>query len=132
MVVGGRWPAMDAAMEVTVAGQQWGQPWCLVVADQQWTQQWNFMVAGQHWRQPWLLVVVGQRWVQPWSDWLLDSSGNSHGGGWWLASNGYSHGVDSYSPEMVTAVEAWCCNDGDSAGVRLVLVSRADMPGAKQ
>ena len=32
MVVSGGWPAMDTAMELMVAGQQWRQPWWLVVA----------------------------------------------------------------------------------------------------
>ena len=27
---------------------------------------------------------------------------------------------------MVTAVDGWCCNDGESTGVRLVLVSNGE------
>merc|ERR1712097_215495 len=51
MVVGGCWPTMDTAMENIFDGQQW--------------------------RQPWWLVVAGQQWIQPWKTFLMANNGNS-------------------------------------------------------
>ena len=87
MVVGGCWPAMDTAMELMVADQQWRQPLRLVVAGQQSIQQ-----------------------MQQWNSWLLASNGESHAGYWFLASNGHSN------CDMLNGNE-WLASNGGSNGV---------------